>query len=226
MDDRAIGRGALPAASSGVGLAGPLLRTGRDERARPARARHRRGVRSDLGLADLHDRQLAAPHRPAGYRLDDRRRGRARRSRTRSTTSARFPRRHRCRTSIASPAGASTTSTGRASASGTCSERATPRGGEGAAVRLGRAPVRRHADAPAGAPAGRDARARDGRHAALGGARVPGPPRDAADVRLQERQVGDADRGPAAPRPVGYWEQHGYDEDAWVGARMASERPA
>ena len=91
-------------------------------------------------------------------------------------------------------------------------------GGEGAALRLRRGALRRHALAPAGARGGRAARARHGRQAALGAARVPGACRDAADVRLQERQVGDADRGRAAPRHVGYWEQRGYDEDAWVGA--------
>ena len=68
----------------------------------------------------------------------------------------------------------------------------------------------------AGAAARRDARLRDGRQAALPAARRPRPARDAADVRVQERQVGQPHRA----RPTlqtGYWEQHGYDADAWLG---------
>ena len=36
------------------------------------------------------------------------------------------------------------------------------------------------------------------------------------DVRLQERQVGGAIELGTAPQ-TGFWEQHGYDTDAWIG---------
>ena len=48
-------------------------------------------------------------------------------------------------------------------------------------------------------------------------ARRAAPARDPGDVRLQERQVGRADRRSAPSRAAGYWEQRGYDADAWVG---------
>ena len=69
----------------------------------------------------------------------------------------------------------------------------------GSALRLGREAVRRLADAEAGAAPRRDARLRDGRRPDLPTSRRSGTPRDAGDVRLQERQVGRADRA-RAPR--------------------------
>ena len=65
---------------------------------------------------------------------------------------------------------------------------------QGAHVRLGRGPVQRLAHARPGAAPRRDARLRDGRQAALARPRRPRPARDAADVRLQERQVGQPHR--------------------------------
>ena len=90
-------------------------------------------------------------------------------------------------------------------------------GGARARVRLGRDPVRRLADARAGRPPRRDARLRDGRQAAPARARRAGPARDPGDVRLQERQVAEGDQPRAASPSDGYWEQLGYDRDAWVG---------
>ena len=64
-------------------------------------------------------------------------------------------------------------------------------------VHLGGGPVQRLAHHPAGAAPGRDARLRDGRQAALARPRRPCAARDAADVRLQERQVGQSHRAQA-----------------------------
>ena len=54
--------------------------------------------------------------------------------------------------------------------------------------------LRRHADARPGDACRRDARLRDGRQADPARARCAGPGRDPRDVRLQEREMGGADR--------------------------------
>ena len=66
--------------------------------------------------------------------------------------------------------------------------RAAPRR-QGASLRLARAALQRLADDGAGRAPRRDARARDGRAAALPPARLAGARRDPRDVRLQGRQV-------------------------------------
>ncbi len=48
--------------------------------------------------------------------------------------------------------------------------------------------------------------------------RGAGAARDPGDVRLQEREVGRADHRRVRQAEPGYWEQRGYDTDAWVGA--------
>ena len=110
------------------------------------------------------------------------------------------------------------TSTGAVCASPTCSQRPAPHpDADVLTLHLGREALRRHADARPGAPARRDARLRDGRQAAAAPARRAGAGRDPGHVRLQERQVGRADHASAPDAEPGYWEQRGYDTDAWVG---------
>ena len=87
------------------------------------------------------------------------------------------------------------TSAGAASASTTCSARRGPLPqAQRAALRLGREALRRLPRAAPGRASRRDARLRDGRQAAPPRARRARARRDPGDVRLQERQVGRADR--------------------------------
>ena len=76
---------------------------------------------------------------------------------------------------------------------------------EGDPLRLARGALQRLAHARAGAAARRDARPRHGRQAALAPARLARARRDPGDVRLQGRQVADADRArrPPADRLLG-----------------------
>ena len=86
-----------------------------------------------------------------------------------------------------------------------------------AAVRLGRASVRRLPDARAGMARRRDARLRDGREAAVARARRAAPARDPRDVRLQERQVAQPDRARRRAPAAATGSSSATTSDAWVG---------
>src|SRR5207302_11049973 len=77
--------------------------------------------------------------------------------------------------------------------------------GDGGSLRLAGTSVRGFAHARSAPAAGRDARARARRAAALAAARITGPRDPAGDVRLQGRQVADEDgvRRQAAARLLG-----------------------
>ena len=78
-------------------------------------------------------------------------------------------------------------------------------------------PVRRLADDPAGRPARRDARLRDGREAAPARARRAGAARDPRDVRLQERQVAEGHQPRPERRRPATGRSSATTVDAWVG---------
>ena len=158
--------------------------------------------------------------RPGRVPADDRRRGRAAGRRTRSPTFARCPRAEQV-----SDFHCVTGWTRRQRPVGGRPVPRPPRRGrrpaerEGAAVRLGRGALRRHAHAAAGLRARRAARARHGRRAALA-SRTAAPSRVVMPrmygyksvkwvTRIEVRTTYD---------DLGYWEQRGYDEDAWIGA--------
>ena len=89
-------------------------------------------------------------------------------------------------------------------------------GGGGARVRVVRRRLHRDPHAGAGPARRRDRRLRARREADLGRPRRARPPLRRTHVRLQVAEVAAADHAGDVPRP-GYWEQQGYDADAWIG---------
>ena len=225
MDDRPIGRAAFlgpcrrrggrprSSAATRCGAPGGSSRTSCEAR---ADARAGGSTRSGQHPAD----------RPGRLPAEGRGHGGTPASRSRSRICGRCRGPSRSRTSTASPAGRSTTSAGPASASRMCSPTAGPRpDAKCAPLRLGRGPVRRHADAPAGAPSRRDARARHGRQAALRAAR--GPARVVMPQMYGYKSVKWVTRIEVRPHRVrGYWEQRGYDADAWIGGSNGLRAPS
>ena len=186
-------------------------------RARLARSRARSRRSSVAGLADLHRRRDDAGVRAGDVALEDRRHGRATAGaelRRAARAAAGVPGR---RLPLRDGLDGGRRSLARRPLQGSARRREAAPGCGRARVRLRREAVRRLPHARPGDASRRDARVADGRQAAPAGARRSRPRRDPRDVRLQERQVGRGDQPRAGMPGFGYWEERGYDNDAWVG---------
>ena len=225
MNDRTIGARRLPRDPRSSARRASSSRRTRRGAARPRRAEVRaRAVVPTSGWRIYTIGGSMPTFDPATYRLAGRRARRAPDELLARRPARRCRAPSRSRTSTASPAGRSTTSAGRGVRIDDLLDaaRREARRRRRCASSPPRCPYDDSLTARAGAPARRDARLRDGRRADLPAARRPRAARDAADVRLQERQVGRPASSSAPTRCPATGSSTATTPTRGSGSRMAS----